>query len=111
MYKVNASIVIEIEELIDVDGFVKLLKSNQIISDENVQYNESGVIDYIDPIDAEIEFGYNPGERQTYFDPGCPAEYELYSVQIEGVEVEEFINENRLEFDELVEEYRERNFS
>ena len=56
---------------------------------------KSSVTTYIDAgclgeLEVEINFVYTPEERQTWDDPGCPEDFEVYSVvaNIAGLEVD-----------------------
>lgn len=62
-------------------------------------------------VDLECEFDYQPGEPQTWDDPGCPPEIDLLSVTLDGHEVMEMLNDWSLEkiMDQL-EEYTSRDF-
>jgi len=61
--------------------------------------------------DLEIEFDYQPEEKEVryYSDgsgyPGCPEEYTIYSVKLNGREVIKHVNLERIE--ELLIEKRE----
>ena len=55
----------------------------------------SSVTSYIDAgclgeLEVEINFFYTPKERQTWWEPGCPEDFEIYSVvaNIAGLEVD-----------------------
>ena len=45
-----------------------------------------------------IEFDYQPEERRTYDDPGCPAEIEITAVYANGIDILEWISDDSLEF-------------
>lgn len=49
-------------------------------------------------IEAEVDFDYQPAERQTWDDPGCSASAEINTVMVGGVDITELIS------DELIEE-------
>jgi hypothetical protein len=58
------------------------------------------MIDEYNPRDmpeVTVQFTFSPAERQTYFEPGCPAEVEMYGILIHNQEVSEDLQEDLFE--------------
>jgi hypothetical protein len=44
-----------------------------------------------------VYFGFEPGQRQTFHDPGFPDEYEFTEIEVEGVRLDEELETHLIE--------------
>ena len=77
--------IIEIEDILEnkLADFIKAAKQLNILNDNNLDFDGDELI-YFDGVKVNYNLSYTKGTRDTYLEPGDPAEIEINSVLIDG---------------------------